>query len=1097
MNKFNIKRAGLLSFLLLAVLLVSVSVSTAQEGDGLTDVPDSIIPGAVMFGESEKTTDAPATSFSVEMASKGDPSELKAVSVIVTFDSAADVDVAKLEATSGGQVIHNFTKLFNGVSMVVPAANIDSIAGANEVTGVYLDQLQQLDTENSPAFIGADHLWSQLGGQQSAGEGTTIGILDSGIWPEHPSVSDPDPYGKPYAAPPVVPGSNGFGAGGPRDTCDFGNTAYNPDDAPFTCNNKLIGAYDFTDTYKLVYGLLPDEFDSARDANGHGTHTLTTAGGNRGVSASMLGANYGTVSGIAPRAHVIAYKVCGEEGCFGSDSAAAVEQAILDDVDAINFSISGGGDPYNDIVEQMFAIAYDNGVFVSASAGNSGPGPDTVAHRGPWTMTVAASTQNRTFEGEFTMSDGVQADLTVSGVTITSGYTATVVDAADYGDAGCLSPFTPGTFNGEIVLCQRGAIARVAKGYNVLQGGAGGMVLYNPVLQGLSSDSHWLPALHVENDAGDAILDFMANATGTVTGVLSGVNTVPGQGDKMAAFSSRGGPAQTLGISKPDVTAPGVEILAGQTPFPAFVPDVPAVPGQLFQAISGTSMSSPHVAGSGALLKDLHPDWTPGQIKSALMMTALTNVVKEDGVTPADPFDYGSGRIDLSAAGNPYLTISDSTASFIALEDELWNANYPSLYVPVMPGKITVERTLQNDSRYTKWWSTRVHAPSDLDIDVKDWIRLPRNGSKTIEISVDASQVPMGETRHAEIEFRGPHYTTLTFPITIVRRQADVSFEQECDPTIIFRHHTTECTITMTNNSFDDATVDVDNRLPKQLRIVNGSVVGADQNGGRKLSFDGTLFGAAPPIVNVAEDPLASAFGYYPLSLFGSTTDIGATDESIANYNIPSFTYAGESYSQIGIVSNGYVVVGGGTGADVDYINSDLPEASIPNNILAPFWTDLNPDFGGRVLINVLSAGGDTWTVVEWESVSNFGDGETNTFQIWIGSNTDANPGEDISFVYGADVSDGDGGFLTVGAENKFGNTGGTVYFDGLGTPPSPSAVTGYEVDVFSTPGTPGETHTITYTAKWRTWGEWENCAQMTSDLFQGTSTACVNGDSQ
>jgi subtilisin family serine protease len=125
-------------------------------------------------------------------------------------------------------------------------------------------------------------------------------------------VSDPDPLGKPYAAPPVVPGSNGFGSGGPRDTCDFGNTAFNPDDAPFTCNNKLIGAYNFLDTYKASLGLLPEEFDSARDDNGHGTHTLTTAAGNRGVAASIFGVPRGTVSGMAPRAHVIAYRVCAD-----------------------------------------------------------------------------------------------------------------------------------------------------------------------------------------------------------------------------------------------------------------------------------------------------------------------------------------------------------------------------------------------------------------------------------------------------------------------------------------------------------------------------------------------------------------------------------------------------------------------------------------------------------------------------------------------------------------------------------------------------------------------------------------------------------------
>ena len=246
------------------------------------------------------------------------------------------------------------------------------------------------------------------------------------------------------------------------------------------------------------------------------------------------------------------------------------------------------------------------------------------------------------------------------------------------------------------------------------------------------------------------------------------------------------------------------------------------------------------------------------------------------------------------------------------------------------------------------------------------------------------------------------------------------------------------------------------------------------------------------PNVNVAIDPLASPAGYLPLSIFGSSIDVGATDESIANFNVPSFEFAGETYGTIGIVSNGYIVVGGGTNADVNFINSNLPDPAVPNNVLAPFWTDLNPAAGGRVLINTLTDGTNSWVVVEWESVPNFGDGQTNTAQVWI-SYTQP---DDISFVYGPDITTGDGGFLTVGAENAFGNSGGTVYFDGAGTPPSPSFPNGtFEVDVFATPGSPGESHTITYTAKARQKGEWFHCAELTSPLFQGISTACVLGD--
>jgi hypothetical protein len=157
--------------------------------------------------------------------------------------------------------------------------------------------------------------------------------------------------------------------------------------------------------------------------------------------------------------------------------------------------------------------------------------------------------------------------------------------------------------------------------------------------------------------------------------------------------------------------------------------------------------------------------------------------------------------------------------------------------------------------------------------------------------------------------------------------------------------------------------------------------------------------------------------------------------------------------------------------------------------VLAPFWTDLNPTFGGRILANILGAGGNYWLNIEWEAVANYSNKAPNTFQVWIG----LNGVEDISFVYGSQITAGDGGFLTVGAENKFGNRGATVYLDGAGAAPEPST-TGYEVKVSSTPGTPGEARAITYQARGEKPGPWTNCAELSSDLFQGTNIACVQG---
>ncbi|NND02456.1 MAG: S8 family peptidase [Acidimicrobiia bacterium] len=1006
-------------------------------------------------------------------------------------------------AVEGAVVGHSLEMVIGGISAVVPGSSIAKIAKMDGVVAVYADTLNQLQTDTSPGFIGADDAWDALGGQDNAGEGVIVGVIDSGIWPEHPSVSDPDPDGKAYTAPAHWAGS------GTGDGCDFGNTAFNADDAPFTCNNKLLGAYDMLATYNAVIGLIPTEFDSARDSNGHGTHTLTTAAGNGNVEATLLGVPRGTVSGIAPRASVVAYKGCGLDGCFSSDTSASVAQAILDGVDVMNYSISGGGSPYSDVVSLAFWDAYNAGILVNPSAGNSGPGADTVAHREPWTLTVGASTTDRHFLSTVVLTADNDDTLEMVGASVTGGIdtdTPVVFPPGGPGDL-CLEPFPPGTFSGEIVICQRGAIARVAKSFNVAEGGAGGLLLHNPTAQGLATDNHFIPSVHLENNDGDAMLAFMASHTG-VTGTMTDGTASTVQGDKMAAFSSRGGSNQTLGISKPDVTAPGVQILAGHTPLPENQDG--GLPGQLFQSIQGTSMSAPHSTGASALVKAAHPDWTPGQIKSALMMTATQEVVKEDGVTAADPFDYGSGRIQPAEAINARVSISETGANFLTHQDDLWNTNYPSLYLPVFQGQTTVARTFENHTSSRQVYEFEIHSPDDLIVRfgtiINGRYRIKKNGqfgvrpdsSMTHHIKVDGRNLDIGETRHAWIVMENKRGgERLVFPITVVRQQGGVSIDKTCAPSSIGIGDYTSCTITAQNNTFDEQTVSIADKLPRELRLDRSSVEGETKikpNG--TIRFKGALEGAVPPAPDVAVDPLASPFGYVSLASLGVGPVGGVTDESITNFSgLPPFEYGGELYDGVGAVSNGYLVVGGGTGADVDFVNTDLPDPTAPNNVLAPFWTDLNPAAGGNLYAAVLNSGPLLWTVIEWESVPNWGDGETNTFQVWLGAAANGG-GEDISFTYGLDISDGDSGFLTVGAENGFGTEGGTVYFDGVGAPPAPSFPDGdYEVDVFSVPGAEGGIAEITFMAEGVRLGDWTNYVKMWSSAFQGKAWASASGD--
>ena len=994
-----------------------------------------------------------------------------------------DAFAARLSGVKGAKVTGRIDVVLNAVSAVVPSADIAKIAVMPDVAAVYPDSLLKLETDVSPQFIGATTVWSSLGGQESAGEGVIVGVLDTGIWPEHPSFSDPDPSGKAYAAPPAAPD-------GSRQ-CEFTGGA-NPG-AAFTCNNKLIGADRFMATYDAVIGLTPGEWTTARDNEGHGTHTSSTSAGNAGVNATIFGVSRGTISGIAPRAHVEMFKVCGIAGCFGSDSAAAVQEAIEDGVNVINFSISGGTNPYADAVELAFLDAYNAGVFVSASAGNSGPGAETVAHRGPWVATVAASTHNRAFVDTINVTATGGGSLSLAGTSLTAGVGPAPLVVAT-GDGLCSTPAAAGTYTGQIVICKRGVPAgRAEKGFNVLQGGAVGMILYNNAanVTDLETDNHWLPASHIQFSQGTALLAFLSGHTGVNATITAGVKG-SAQGDVMASFSSRGGPQQPLGVSKPDITAPGVQILAGHSPQHVGVANGPN--GELFQAIAGTSMSSPHIAGSGALLKALHPTWTPGQIKSALMTTAKTaGLVKEDGSTPFNAFDAGSGRVDLTVAGSPGITFDETGANYLSLQNELFKANYPSIYHPNMPGIVTVNRTAHSVLASSSTWKLTTSSPSDFKISVPKDITVGANGNATFAVTMDASAVPLGETRFGSITLKQSKGGTriLHIPVTIVRRQAAVTFTKSCDPTALHLGDTTSCTLKATNASFSPVTYSITDKLPSKLKLIpssvssNASVVGKDT-----VVSSGTIPASQAPTVVIA--PGSSPAGaYLPLSAFGIPPIGGVGDDTLTNFNVPAFSFAGETWTALGVSSNGYLVVGGGAGPDNSINNQNFPNAARPNNTLAGFWTDLNPAAAGTIRIGTLTDGSDTWIVVDWQGVREFStSGNLHTFEMWIGINSDTNPAEDVSYAYGTNTGNGDGGFASVGAENKFGNSGNNTFYNGTGTYPA----NGTQLRVTSTPGTVSSL-VVTFDARTGDeTGSWNNCASLTSSAFTGTSIACASG---
>ena len=912
---------------------------------------------------------------------------------------------ALTKSVPGARVGSRLDTVFGGVAVRIPARSVESVLKIKGVVAVQYDALRQPLTDASPGFIGADAVYDKLATTANAGQGIIFGDLDTGVWPEHPSFEDQGNL----PAPP-----------GPARTCDFGDNPLTVPVDPFECNHKLIGGQAFLSTYLSDPDRAADEtFTTARDSNGHGTHTTSTVAGDKLDSAQIFGVERGPIHGIAPGAWVISYKVLGAQGGFTSDITAAIGQAIYDGVDVINFSISGGSNPFTDAAELAFLDAYQAGVVVAASAGNSGPGAGTTDHVSPWVITVGASTQVRQFTSQLTVTDGV-GTFQVDGASLTQGagpFPVVLSSAAPYSDNLCEAPAAPGMFTGKIVACQRGVNARVDKGYNVLQGGAEGMILYNPSLADVETDNHWLPAIHLAN--GTAFKAFVIAHPGSTATFTAGAKTA-GQGDVMAAFSSRGPGGLFI---KPDVTAPGVQILAGHTPVPESITEGP--PGEEFQAIAGTSMSAPHVAGAAILVRAVHPFWTPGQVKSALMTSSKTTVVKEDTTTPADPFDMGAGRIDVAAAIAAPLTFDETAAHYYDTgNDPLYaiDLNLPSVNAPVMPGRITTSRVAVNSSGRTQTYTAATTSPANSSITVSptSFTLAPGKAIRltiTISSSSGSSVQRFGQVQITAVTGVGTNraVTRVHLPVAFIRTQGDVKLTQTCSPTRVKVTFTTLCSITATNAGFTDQEVDLSTSTTSKLsvtRVLRATKV--NSHFVRKLNV--LLAGGEPGVPSLS--PLGFD-GYLALDGLGvPATPVG--DEEILNYDIPAFKYGGVSYTRIGVDTNGYVVVGGGTTDDNECCNLPAgPSPTRPNNLLAPFWTDLDGSASDGIFVAELTGGGESWIVVEYR-MNVVGTSDLRTFQVWIG----VNGVEDISYSYvPADLpyADPNGQDFLVGAENPVG----------------------------------------------------------------------------
>jgi subtilisin family serine protease len=663
-----------------------------------------------------------------------------------------------MSTVSAAQITHEYKVVFNGFAAMLTDAEVRKLKKNSGVANITADSVLQLDTNYTPSFLGLNApggLWQQLGGQGAAGEDIVIGIVDSGIWPENPSFADRvDAGGVPnHAGATVVYGAPPASWKG---TCVTGEGF-----AVANCNNKLIGARYFKNPAQTLHWT---EFLSARDSvagaegsGGHGTHTASTAGGNANTPVVNGGVMLGSASGIAPRARIAAYKVCwtdgvsGKSGCATANSVAAIEQAVKDGVNVINFSIgpTAGGGSFSEATEVAFLGAASAGVFVAASAGNSGPtsaAPAPTAHISPWLTSVGNSTHNRLFAGDATLGNGV----TMTGSSSNAGTaSSTMIRSRDagfdgvpvtdnllrcFGSADAVAALLdPAKVSGKILVCDRGANVLVNKSANGKTAGAAGVIIANVTggADTILNQSHSVSTVHLKAADGNALKDYMDANPGAATaalGNLRGIIDPTVAAPLMAGSSSRGPNVANANIMKPDVAAPGTDILAGVTADltrdqrNAVAAGAAAPTNWAFY--SGTSMASPHVAGLAALLKQKNPTWTPAAIKSALMTSA--SMTKADGqngsvtwdstarTTGTLPWGQGSGQVTPNGAANPGLVYDATEIDYARFLCGLnagvysaatcasvgtiaaYNLNLASLTAANVLGSLTMTRTVTN-----------------------------------------------------------------------------------------------------------------------------------------------------------------------------------------------------------------------------------------------------------------------------------------------------------------------------------------------------------------------------------------------------------------
>lgn len=692
----------------------------------------------------------------------GEHSGQKALHEIEDYHHSYLLSVKASEEEARDSLLYSYKHSINGFAAVLSPHEATKLSEMDEVVSVFPSQRKKhtLHTTRSWEFVGLEKGLGreQLKKQKKTrnllekaryGDQIIVGMVDNGVWPESKSFSD-------EGMGPIPKSWKGI--------CQTG-VAFNSSH----CNRKLIGARYYLKGYESDNGPLntTTDYRSPRDKDGHGTHTASTVAGRRVHNVSALGYAPGTASGGAPLARLAIYKVCwpipGQtkvkgNTCYEEDMLAAIDDAIADGVHVLSISI-GTSTPFT-YAKDGIAIgalhATKNNIVVACSAGNSGPGPSTLSNPAPWIITVGASSVDRAFVTPLVLGNGMKlmgqsvtpyklkkkmyplvfaADVVVPGVP--KNNTA----------ANCnFGSLDPKKVKGKLVLCLRGGIAlRIEKGIEVKRAGGVGFILGNTPENGfdLPADPHLLPATAVSSEDVTKIRNYIKSTKKPMATIIPGRTVLHAKpAPFMASFTSRGPNIIDPNILKPDITGPGLNILAawseGSSPTRSEL-DPRVVKYNIF---SGTSMSCPHVAAAVALLKAIHPNWSSAAIRSALMTTAglVNNIGKpitDSSGNPANPFQYGSGHFRPTKAADPGLVYDttytdyllylcnigvkslDSSFKCPKVSPSSNNLNYPSLQISKLKRKVTITRTVTNVGSARSIYFSSVKSPVGFSVRVE------------------------------------------------------------------------------------------------------------------------------------------------------------------------------------------------------------------------------------------------------------------------------------------------------------------------------------------------------------------------------------------